>query len=138
MKQRAYKRIIISVAIILAANLVLAFSSPALADDSDNFWGGAAEKQYIKTNSGLPDSSSVEDPRRLVVQIIKFVVGFLGILAVIIILYAGFKWMFSGGSEEKIGEAKSMLIAGLIGLIIIVFAYIIANFVISSIIEITN
>ncbi|MDO8668171.1 MAG: hypothetical protein Q7K35_03670 [bacterium] len=138
MKQKAYKKIIISVAIILAANLVLAFSSPALADETDNFWGGSQEKAYVKTNSGLPSDGGVEDPRRLVVQIIKLVLSFLGILAVIIILYAGFKWMLSGGSEEKIGEAKSMLIAGLIGLIIIVFAYIIANFVITTIVNVAT
>lgn len=125
-------------AVVFTFNMALAFSTPALAEASDNFWGNAAEKTYIKTNSGLPANENISDPRRLVVQIIKLVLGFLGILAVIIILYAGFKWMLSGGSEDKISEAKKMLIAGLIGLIIILFSYIIANFVISAIVNATT
>jgi Zn-dependent protease with chaperone function len=113
---------------------------PVLADSSvDNLWGGTTAKQEIVTNSGLPTGGgTTSDLRTVVVQVIKFVLSFLGIVAVVIILYAGFKWMFSGGSEDKVGEAKKMLIAGLIGLVIILLAYTLADFVITQIYNAAN
>lgn len=127
------------IAVLLAVNFVFSFSAPALgANDVNDFWGGSTEKDYIKTNSGLPADSNVNDPRRVIAEVIRIILGFLGILAVIIVLYAGFKWMLSGGNEEKISEAKKMLIAGAIGLVIILCAYAIANFVINQIIGATT
>jgi len=65
-------------------------------------------------------------------NIINVILGFLGIVAVIIILWGGFKWMTAGGSDEKVQEARKLLIAGVIGLAIILSAYAITSFVISS------
>jgi Zn-dependent protease with chaperone function len=65
----------------------------------------------------------------VIVDIIKTVLGFLGIIATVIILFAGFKWMTSGGNEENVTSAKKMLIAGVIGLVIILFSYALATFI---------
>jgi len=132
MKQKMYKKIIFSIVFLLAANFIFYFSSPALAGDVNDLWGGSTAKDYIKTNSGLPAENN-QDLRLVVAGIIREILGFLGILAVIIVLYAGFKWMFSGGSEEKISDAKKMLFAGLVGLVIILLSYAIASFVLSQI-----
>ncbi|MEK7633108.1 MAG: hypothetical protein AAB473_04980 [Patescibacteria group bacterium] len=67
-------------------------------------------------------------------SLIRVALGFLGVVAVVIILLGGFKWMTAGGSDEKVGEAKRLIIAGIIGLAIILSAYAIASFVISSIV----
>ncbi len=67
-------------------------------------------------------------------SLIRVALGFLGVVAVVIILLGGFKWMTAGGSDEKVGEAKKLIIAGIIGLAIILSAYAIASFVISSIV----
>jgi uncharacterized membrane protein len=53
-----------------------------------------------------------------------------GIIAVVIILAGGFKWMTAGGNEDKVGEARKMIISGVIGLAIIMSAFAIAQFVI--------
>lgn len=61
---------------------------------------------------------------------------FLGLLAIVflgIMLYAGFRWMTARGKEEYAGKAKNALEAGIIGLIIVVSAYAISNFVISRV-----
>ncbi len=71
-------------------------------------------------------------------QLIRVALGFLGIVAVVIILYGGFKWMTAGGNDEKVAEAKRLIIAGIIGLAIILSAYAIASFVISSLVEATQ
>lgn len=65
-------------------------------------------------------------------SIINTILGLLGLVALVIILIGGFKWMTSGGNEEKVGEAKKLLGAGIIGIIIVLAAYAIAKFVIES------
>ena len=42
-----------------------------------------------------------EDPKIIVARIIRTGIGFLGILAVLLMLYGGFTWMTAGGNEEK-------------------------------------
>jgi len=80
---------------------------------------------------------STRDLRSVVGSIIKTVLGFLGVVAIIIILIGGFKWMTAGGSDEKVGEAKKWLISGIIGIAIILAAYAITTFVIESLVEAT-
>ncbi len=70
--------------------------------------------------------------------IIRAALGFLGVIAVVIILFGGFKWMTAGGNEEKVGEAKKLIIAGIIGLAIILSAYAIASFVIGQLVGATT
>lgn len=82
------------------------------------------------TQAGLPSA----DIRTVIAKIIKAAMGLLGIVAVVIVLLGGFKWMTAGGEEEKVGEAKKLLGAGIIGLVIVILAYAIANFVITALI----
>lgn len=67
-----------------------------------------------------------------IARIVNILLGFLGVLAVVLILVAGFKWMTAAGNEEKIGEAKKLMGAGVIGLVIILAAFAIASFVINQ------
>jgi len=81
------------------------------------------------TELGLEDGGD-RDVREVAVDIVKYLMTFLGIIAVVVILLGGFKWMTAGGNEDKVGEAKSLIMAGIIGLIIILAAFAIVTFVI--------
>ena len=73
-----------------------------------------------------------KDLRLIVADIINQLVAFLGIIAVMIILFAGFRWMLSGGNDEKVAEAKKTMVSGLIGLFLVLTSYSIANFVLNA------
>lgn len=79
-----------------------------------------------------------QDLRITVANIINVAMGLLGIVAVCIILLGGFKWMTAGGSEDKVKEAKKLIVAGVVGLAIILCAFAIANFVVGSLMSATN
>ncbi|MDD3284179.1 MAG: hypothetical protein PHZ07_01140 [Patescibacteria group bacterium] len=64
--------------------------------------------------------------------IINSALVLLGLVALVIVLMGGFKWMTSAGNEEKVGEAKKLLGAGVIGLIIVFAAWGIANFIMNA------
>jgi len=49
-------------------------------------------------NVGLPAAAD-EDVRDMAVTIIKYLITFLGIIAVVIILYGGFVWMTAAGND---------------------------------------
>ena len=70
--------------------------------------------------------------------IIKIILGFLGVIFVILLIYAGFMWMTSAGNEEKISKAKKTMITSIIGLAIILSAYIITIFVLDNILVATG
>lgn len=88
-------------------------------------------------NYGTATGLGTKDIREGVMNVVNVLLGFLGILAIIIILWGGFRWLTSGGNEEKVGEAKKIITAGIIGLVIIFTAYAIAVFVINQLISAT-
>ncbi|KKR48597.1 MAG: hypothetical protein UT86_C0004G0083 [Candidatus Magasanikbacteria bacterium GW2011_GWC2_40_17] len=68
----------------------------------------------------------------LISNIIMAVMGFLGTIAFILFVYAGFLWLTSAGKSEQIKKAtQTMLWAG-IGLIVIFSSYFILNFVFTA------
>jgi len=67
-----------------------------------------------------------------VVKLINVMLGFLGLIAVVIILIGGFRWMTAGGNEDKVGQARKTIFAGIIGLAIILFAWGITIFVVQQ------
>ena len=84
---------------------------------------------YVSGDNGLGLSNADKDPREMAVNIVKYLMTFLGIIAVIIILYGGFMWMTAAGNEDRIAKAKQIIIAGSIGLVVILAAFIIVQFV---------
>ncbi|MBU0722024.1 Ig-like domain-containing protein [Patescibacteria group bacterium] len=82
--------------------------------------------------------SNTQDIRIIIAKIIRVIIGFLGIIAVGLIIYAGWLWMSSEGDEEKIGQAKRLLQNAIIGLIIILSAFAIASFILSRLLEATG
>jgi len=79
-----------------------------------------------------------KDIREGVMSIVTVLLGFLGIIAIIIILYGGFVWLTSAGNEEKVGQAKKIITSGIIGLVIIFISYAVATFVINELITATG
>jgi hypothetical protein len=78
------------------------------------------------------------DLRSSIMQVINILMGFLGIVAIIIILAGGFKWMTAMGSEDKIAEARKLIVAGIVGLGIILASYAISFFVLNSLMNATT
>jgi hypothetical protein len=61
-------------------------------------------------------------------QIIGTVLGFVGAIFLILIIYAGITWMTSQGNEQQVTKAKNLLISAIIGIIIVFAAYAITSF----------
>lgn len=93
-------------------------------------------------NQGLSYSTIIgwgtQDLRTTIMLVINILMGFLGIIAVVGILYGGFRMMTAGGNEEQSAGGRKAIVAGVIGLIIIFAAYAIASFVIQQLANATK
>lgn len=65
--------------------------------------------------------------------ILKSFLSLMGIIFIILIIYAGFTWMTAGGDEQKVSKAKSTIGRAAIGLFIVLAAYAITAFVFGAI-----
>jgi hypothetical protein len=99
----------------------------------------SAASAAVDVGLGYPSAIGLSstDIRTTVAKIINVALGLLGTIAVVIILLGGFKWMTAGGNEEGVTEAKNLIAAGVIGLVIILTSYAIATFVINSLMTAT-
>jgi len=122
MKKITLKKIV-SFALCLTFLTVLALPVVVSAQDNDNFG-------LENANMGVLGN---QDLKTGISNVIQILLGFLGIIAVIIILWGGFIWMTAMGDEGKVEKAKKLIIAGVIGIVIILAAYSIASFVIGQI-----
>ncbi len=53
------------------------------------------------------------------------------VVALIYLIWGGFKWLMSGGDKAAVGSAREHIVAAIVGLVIIFLAYFILNFILS-------
>ncbi|MFH1232592.1 MAG: hypothetical protein V1651_01855 [Patescibacteria group bacterium] len=95
-----------------------------------------AENTVLTTlkNTGKSTSYQVEDLSLsgTIGTIVGIVLSLLGVVFLILTVYAGFSWMTAAGEEERVTKAKETLTRAVIGLIITLGAYAIWAFVSSA------
>ncbi len=105
---------------------VMPFAAKAVGSALGNIANSAnqtANSAGVTTTKSLPE---------LVGSFIGAALGLLGVVLVVLVIYAGFLWMTAQGSEDKVKTAKKILTSAVIGMIIIFAAYAITNFVVTN------
>ncbi|MFA6521009.1 MAG: hypothetical protein WCT53_01325 [Candidatus Gracilibacteria bacterium] len=65
--------------------------------------------------------------RGLILVLLDFALGFLGLLTVVMVIYGGFLYVSSAGNEENVGKAKKILLYAAIGIVVIIASFAIVN-----------
>lgn len=107
--------------------------APTDINNQQGFEDGTGAISHAFGQSGEPT-----DIRTIIANIIVAVLGLLGTIFLILLLYAGFKYMTSMGNEEQTSQAKGQIVSAIIGLIIILSAYALTSFVTSCLIGATS
>ena len=100
---------------------------------NSNGLAGIATRELDKASLGSVYGSNNNDLPQMIGNGIGVVLGLLGLILVVLIIYAGFLWMTAQGDAKKVEKAKDMIKQAIIGLIIVFAAYAITTFVIDSI-----
>lgn len=87
-------------------------------------------KGAIPGDTGLFQGTSLIEA---VVIIIRWILGFIGIIIFGIMLFAGFEYATAGGDESKTKNAQNRIANAIIGLIIVFFAFVASNAILSFI-----
>ncbi len=83
------------------------------------------------TVGGYQQTTSVES---LIGTVITAVLGLLGVIFLVLMVYGGYIWLIARGDEGKVEKAKDTIINSLIGLIIVLAAYAITYFVLDKLV----
>ena len=70
--------------------------------------------------------------RALILTIVNYFLGFLGLLAVVMVIYGGVTYVSSAGNEEAVGKAKKIIMYSLIGIIIILLSFVVVRAVLGA------
>lgn len=74
----------------------------------------------------------------LISDTIKVILSFIGTIFLILIIWGGYLWMTAGGNDEQVGKAKDIMKNGVLGLAIILGAYILTDFAVGFVISVTG
>lgn len=115
---------------ILTSFFLFGFVSSSLADnyglDKTISAGNKLEKAFsvnaIGTNAETFLSTRLG-------SIIGTLLSFLGVIFMVLVIYAGVLWMTARGAEAQVDKAKDILVNAIIGLILVLAAYAITAFV---------
>ena len=121
--------------ILLAFGLIFAFATPIVMtsnvlDNQAHAEGAADLIQKGADSTGQKDSRSAGVLAKEFVNIMLFAVG---ILAVIMLIWGGIRYVLSGGDSGAVSSAKKTILYAVVGLIVAILAYAIVNFVITTI-----
>lgn len=135
----AITTIMLAVPVLVPATVAYAATTPAAGCDSGVTSGIAQGVNgaiaATDPNKGVDcqttgaDGSTITKVAKTAVNLFSIIVG---AVAVIMIIYGGFRYITSGGDSGNVGNAKNTLIYAIVGLIIVALAQIIVQFVLSQ------
>jgi len=120
------------IATILSLTTVFALALAVTVPLQASAITGTLDVSELGLSYGAATGLGSTDIRTTIAKIIRVAMGLLGIVAVVIVLIGGFKWMTAGGNDDQVGEAKKWIFSGVIGLAIILSAYALTTFVINQ------
>jgi hypothetical protein len=130
--------------ILLSLSMIGLFALPALAPASvyaqgtqlnqqDNLCAGS---NFTLTATADTKTCPTSDNNALgpkIAHLINIFSALIGIAAVVVIIYAGFRYVTSAGSQDGVKAAKDAIIYAIIGLIVVALAQAIVHFVLNGI-----
>lgn len=97
-----------------------------------------AQTDLTSVGTAIGTDATTNELPELIGNIISVLLSVLGIIFVVLVVYAGFLYLTAAGDDAKVKKAKTMLTQAVIGLVIIVAAYAIADFVIDALTEVAG
>lgn len=134
--------IITAIKLVLAAPLLAFAMSAGVATMSAHAapLHGVADIAQSKQNvcNGIVQAGGSCSPgagttlNKILRNIITILSGIIGVVAVIMVVVSGFRYVTSGGDTNKIAGAKNTLLYAVIGLVIVALAQLIVHFVLHT------
>ena len=112
--------------ILLGSMFLVAFAPSAIAADDDIDVIGDPDTTF--TNP-LGETDTIG---KVLVNIIRWLLGITGALALLAIIWSGIQFIISIGNEQQLQRAKKSLMWAIIGLVVIFLAFVIVELIFTS------
>lgn len=122
------KQLLINLVAALALSLVPASVVVGTAAACGNT--PAAQDVLSSVNDAGPDCGTTR-VNNLFANIVNIMSIVVGVAAILVIMYAGFKYITSGGESGRVANAKSTLLYALVGVAVAALAQLMVHFVLS-------
>jgi len=141
MRTKTFSKILIFTLLLVGALSFLALPRLAFGVDSGSTPSEGppdvlANLKSAGTGTGLVAGGEVAGETQIssmIVRVIQIALDFVGVIFLILMVYAGFLWMMARGNEQRIEKSKTLIEAAVIGLVIVLASYGISVFVIERI-----
>ena len=122
------KRLLVSFALLLSIALPVTLLTPQLAFAD-------AKSEVCSGIGSVPDGSGAcsDQNSGTINNVLKAVVNILSVVAVIMIIIAGYKYITSNGESGQIASAKTTLVYAIVGILIVAFSQVIVQFVLDRV-----
>ena len=124
--------------LIILSCLALGLFAIALAPVSAQLQPGVFDK-YSKGDGGVfsevydTSKGNLEESLPAAVgTVISAFLGLVGVIMLVIVVYAGFLWLTAGGNEDQVKKARQWITNAAIGMAITLGAYLITSFVVDQ------
>lgn len=88
--------------------------------------------------AGYDKNTNEQSFAELIGTVIKGLLSFIGVIFLVLMVYAGYLWMTAQGDESQIEKSQNIIKSSIIGMVILVGAYTITAFVVPAIVEKTT
>lgn len=98
----------------------------------------SAQTSFSVESVGSQLGLGTADLQSVVLNIIRWALGFVTLIAVAYIIYGGYLWLTAAGNEQRVEKAKQVILQAAIGLVIIILAWAIVLFAARTAANLTN
>ena len=127
------------IAVVFSSSLII-FSfanSTAIAQGTDEVIQeglcAGANLQLSDGNCAAKDESGIEKINKVVRGVVNTLSLIVGIVAVIMIIIGGLRYITSGGASDKVSGAKDTIVFAIVGLVVVALAQVIVRFVLNRV-----
>ncbi|MDD4271234.1 MAG: hypothetical protein PHF50_00315 [Patescibacteria group bacterium] len=117
---------------VILISLIAILALPYIVSAASDAYGNLEKMGKDPSSPYQPVSIGTNDLAGIVGIGIQAFLSILGVIFLILIIYAGYGWMMARGEEEKVTKAKDTLTRAVIGLIITIGAYAISYWIIDG------
>jgi hypothetical protein len=134
------KAIIAPVGLIVAVAVMFVVAVPVFAQDAAQqqinaglCTGSNLEFTEDTSTADCSTSDATERVNNLIHTIVNLLSAVVGIVAVIMIIFGGLRYITSGGNDTSVTSAKNTILYAIIGLIIVALAQVLVRFTLNKV-----
>ncbi len=97
-----------------------------------------AQTRFTIEDIGSTVGLGTADLKETIINVIRWVLGILALVAVSFIMYGGYLWLTAAGNVERIQKAKRVILNAVIGLVIVLISWAIVSFVAKTFLKVSS